>query len=440
MVEIEPTDMVELADIGSADFNDRVRQVGSLLASVEPLDQTVWSLFLEPVTPIANLRGFARSLAINTTAVNQAYSAVKQVAQLLPLKNLLTLPDTVVLKDRNFTLEVTSFVNGIGRTNRSYAPDNRQLAPLKRVLDHAAAALVRLEALRINQNFIEDRPEEYSRETVTRYYEETLRTVTDLTDRTLLGQARERADADTQMMREFFEAQKLIDRLIDVSRGYVRNLQDEGHAKSLDQTKAALASQPLKFPDADPPETPLGEVPPDLLVSCGLGEILDTVCEHVITQSWAVMSPIHEPQKVAEQLSAMLRELMVSSFILQPEKKRHQDNPRLTISVVGLDKISGNLNLKELYVRVQENGQILYIEDFEDGSYVDLFEMREYKPTRIHARAQEKAAEKDTEELQTGRKYLFTVGRTNRLFGQAPGEVVDSCFRGEDGNIKIFST
>lgn len=105
---------------------------------------------------------------------------------------------------------------------------------------------------------------------------------------------------------------------------------------------------------------------------------------------------------------------------------------------MGLDKICGDPNFKDLCVRVSEKGDILFVEDFEDGSYADLFELREYKPSRVQTRAKEKAVEADVEQLQTGRKYLCTVGRTNRFFGASPSEIINSCFRDEEGAPKVF--
>ena len=40
--------------------------------------------------------------------------------------------------------------------------------------------------------------------------------------------------------------------------------------------------------------------------------------------------------------------------------------------------------------------------------------------------------------LQTGRKYLYTIGRTNRLFGDMPADVINGCVRGESGGPKLF--
>jgi hypothetical protein len=106
--------------------------------------------------------------------------------------------------------------------------------------------------------------------------------------------------------------------------------------------------------------------------------------------------------------------------------------------VVSLERVAENPNLREFYVRVDENGSLLTVDGFEDGSFLDLFEMREYKPSRVHAAAKKKAEAEGTEVLQTGRKYLFTVGRTNELFCDSPSELLNGCVRADGGGPKVF--
>jgi hypothetical protein len=58
---------------------------------------------------------------------------------------------------------------------------------------------------------------------------------------------------------------------------------------------------------------------------------------------------------------------------------------------------------------------------------------REYTP-------RPKKKEESVEELQTGRKYLFPVGRTKKLFGSSPSELLNGCIRAEGGGPKVFPT
>ncbi len=123
------------------------------------------------------------------------------------------------------------------------------------------------------------------------------------------------------------------------------------------------------------------------------------------------------------RLKHLLGEMLLADLPL-PADRRHQENPRFPLEVVSLGKLNQDGNLKNLFVRLRQDGQIYFVEDFEDGTYVNLFELREYPPSRVHANAQKKEAEEGEAELQTGRKYLFTVGRTNQLFGSSPNDVL----------------
>ena len=408
----------------------------SQLASVEKMDQTVWSLFIEPNGAIQDLATFARTASKENTDSYRAYSIIKMAAQHISLKNLLSIPDQLLQKDRNFRIEVTQLLNNVNNTNRTLQPDSKQLVPLGKALDHAAAALVRIESLRTNYNFSQGHQQEYSRESVTVYYEEALRQITDLTERDLLATVREKADADTVVMLQLFEAQQFVEALKNTCRDYVKRLVAEDQTKTLALLKAEFAESPLQFEEAE--KTEAGPLPAEFLKASDLGEIFDAVCEYVCAEAWSVMGPAHNPQNVIPEVIAILRELVAGSLSFEPERRRHQERAGIALAVVSLDKVSGNANLKDLYVRVSEEGQIHYVENFEDGTYVDLFELREYKPVRLASAAKKKAEEQGTEQLQTGRKYLSTLGRTNQLFADMPADIINSCVRGEDGGPKMF--
>jgi hypothetical protein len=434
-IEIAPTDFVDVADVSFPEFTEKVQQVCRQLATVEKLDQGVWSLFIDPAATIADVPPLARTLANENTDTFKAYGAIRMAAQYLPLKNLLSVPDRALQKERNFMLEATQLLNTVNNSARELQPEARPLAPLAKVLDHAASALLRLEALRVNTMMGDEHGDEYSRETATVYYEGALRQVTDLTDRELLNQAREKADADTLAMLGSFVADELVELITSRSREYVEAFVDAGHAGSVEELQEHFSERPLDF---DTDATTEGEVPAEILQPSELGEVFDSAANYVCNQAWTVMEAVHVPEKVIPDIVASMRELMVSCFRFQPERRRHQDNPRLALTVISLDKVAGNANLKDLYVRVHEDGQLLYVEDFEDGKWLDLFQLREYKPARLATAAKKKADEEDTEMLQTGRKYLCTVGRAKQLFGESAAEVINGCFRGDDGETKGF--
>ena len=85
------------------------------------------------------------------------------------------------------------------------------------------------------------------------------------------------------------------------------------------------------------------------------------------------MEEVHQPEVVAGRIKEILREILVGIAVFTPEMRRHLRKPAMALAVVGLDKITGNINLKEYYVRLRGNGEIAFIEDFEDGKHVDFF-------------------------------------------------------------------
>ncbi len=436
-VDVAPSDMVEPEEVNLPELGEKVQEIGKLLAAVEPHEQQVWALVIEPSAEIADKRGLARTLGTEGTGADKAYNNIKQVARYLKIKNLLNVPQQQVRKDRNFMTEVRGFINQV-RNNRKLDSSSRQLAPLARILDHAAAALVRLEALRTNYNFSNDYPEQYTREAVTLYYEEALRTLTDLADAEIRGQARQKADGDTGVLLAMFRAEQFADNLVKTTCAFMSRLQADGRTKLQDDFKAACTEDPIEFEGVEEGEK-LGEVPADLLVSENMGEVFDEACLYALTEAWQVMQPIHQPELVAARLKEGLRQVLVGSFIVTPEMKRHQERSAFALAVVGLDKLTGNINLKEYFVRVSDDGQVAYVDGYESGDYADLFELREYKPSRVHAAAKKQKEDEGTEELQTGRTYLFTVGRTRKLFGDTPSELLNGCVRAEGGGPKVFS-
>ena len=90
-------------------------------------------------------------------------------------------------------------------------------------------------------------------------------------------------------------------------------------------------------------------------------------------------------------------------------------------------------------MRRRSSGELAFIEGFEDGNFIDLFEIREYKPSRVHAAVKKEQEDEGTEPLQTGHKYLYTVGRTDKLFAKTPNDLISGCIRAEGGGPKVFN-
>ena len=178
LAEVDPPGRIEVEIVTQGEFSDRIYEIGGLLSSMEPADQKVWIIFLDPDAQIENLPVFARALTMENTATYQVYTGIKKMAQLLSLKKMIPVHDSENARKRNFTSEVTIFINSVKNTTRSFSPSNRQLAPLARILDHASAALLRLEALRTNHIFGLYYPDQYAEKTVLSYYEEALDLIT----------------------------------------------------------------------------------------------------------------------------------------------------------------------------------------------------------------------------------------------------------------------
>jgi hypothetical protein len=116
--------------------------------------------------------------------------------------------------------------------------------------------------------------------------------------------------------------------------------------------------------------------------------------------------------------------------------------------VASLDKVTGNPSLISYYVRLRDDGRVAYLEEFEDGTFVDVFELKEHKPMygpspSEKAEKEERIHEEEGEEAQGGdrphkRKYLFTVGRTNRLFATTPSDLINGCIKGSGGTPRIW--
>ena len=197
-------------------------------------------------------------------------------------------------------------------------------------------------------------------------------------------------------------AEQFVEAVKGTCREYVKHLVEEEYTKSSAVLELELEDHPISFEGAPRDADKL--IPVELIMPGGLGASFDTVCTHVCTEVWMVTESIHKPEKAIPEIIDILRQVMVTTMTFQPERKRHQEKPSMAFSVVSLDKLSGNANLKELYIRVRDDGQIYYVENFEDGSFVDLFDLREYKPARMATAAKKKAESEETETLQTGRK------------------------------------
>ena len=191
----------------------------------------------------------------------------------------------------------------------------------------------------------EQYPEKYDAESVSAYRDQALADVLAVAPAEALEQAREQAAADTEEMLAIFHAGRFVEQLLAEVRGFVAALAEEGHTNSLRELGPVLAEHPLQFELTveEEHEPPPAEDLKQYLEPGALGEIFEAVCEHVCTRAWAMLSPEREPEKVIGQIKNIIRELIPANFILQPEKKRHSERARIALSVISLDKVSGNV-------------------------------------------------------------------------------------------------
>ena len=413
-------------------------RIGDLLGSLEQLDTRVWQAFVDPTAEIADPRQFAEDLLTSNSTAQEAYKALRGVAQQQRIKTILSPPTDRRMNERRFDLEAEAFINTINNNRRELDPDCRQLISLPKVLDYATAGLVRLEALRSSLLLARDAIDEFDPKVASQRYEEALSEVTFLADRQIVEPARARADADAVTIGAALQAEVFADWVVEEVTGYVRQLQEEGNTESLESLSEAVKAAPLEFDGVEATGGPGESMPNRYADPAKLGEIFDWAREYVLGQVWDILQPIHQPEELMQRLDEELRKSLQGSIRLQPRRQRHEKNPKISLAVIGLDTLSGVPELGHLFVRLGNDGKLLYLTDFEDGTYVDLFELRKNTRRQMHVRAKGRAQDESSGELQAGADYLHTIGRTNAAFGTTQQEVMAGCILSEDDTPRIY--
>jgi hypothetical protein len=428
-------DIVKVAPVSAADFSQKVHQLGQLLGSAERGDEAVWQLFLNPERLLEERQGLAAALITAESPANQAYRLIKGATQFIGLKHLLQL-DHLPQRNRRFTSQISGFINIAQAAHKNFLPNDRQLEGLDIILDHTANALLRLENLRINRHYAQEHPDHYTAEAVTAYREKALAAVQDFVDSESLEIARTQAEDDSAAMVDLFNTEHYVAELVADCRTYAEQLQQGGHTQSLEKLAAAFLENPIEFSLAEPAEPEPEPLPAHLQTNDKLGDIFQRACSYLSKSAWAVLWQQHEPTKVIPQIVAVARAALSPCFVLKPEPRRHAARPRMPIAVVSLEKLTANAELRHLYLRVTADGTVLYVEGYEDGTYTDLLELRAY--TQVRVQASNASGEAGSDPLQTGGKYLYTLGRTQDFFGANASAIIAKCVRDEDGEIQIF--
>ena len=81
-------EIVALAPVSPADFSQKIRQLGQLIATVERGDDPMWQIFLDPERGIEERRALATALAAAERPADQAYRLIRTSAQFIGLKKL----------------------------------------------------------------------------------------------------------------------------------------------------------------------------------------------------------------------------------------------------------------------------------------------------------------------------------------------------------------
>ena len=430
-------EVIDVPRIVKTDLSMRVNLIGQLLGGIEQQDPRVWNLYAEPTADVEELCDLAEALLTEESGTERAYAALRVVAQQQQLKSLLSLPPDKRLKEKRFDLEAAAFINTVSSSRRSFESDSRQLVPLPKVLDHAAASLVRLEALRSSVKLARTSPEGFSAAAATELYESVLSNVTYQADREIIEAVRQKADADIRALVELLEGEARIEHIVTCCEEYLDKLEEGDHMASADALAAVFGSQPLQFEGVDP-SNGRGSPPERFTAESGLGEIVNATREYVSAKVWQVLDPERQPEQVMQRVEELIRKRLCHRAKLPVWKERHEKNPKVALSVVSLEKLTGNAELGHLFVRLSVEGSLLFVEDFENGEYIDLFELRKNERKQMHAQARRRAQSSDSGELQAGAKYLHSLGRTSKPFGSSLAEVMSACILTDEGEPRLY--
>ena len=425
--------------ISRNELDEAVDKVATGINKVRELDERLYLLFCEPEHDLDSPQTLAEDLVTADSSAEQAGVALRLAAQQQRVRSILDLPPDRRLKDRRFDLEAEAWLNTIANYRRSFDTDSRQLISLPRVLDFAAGALVRIEALRAAVEIVRyaESAEEATVVAVSQCYETLLSDVTFLADSEVIAAARQRADTDAETVLAAVAADAWIDKVRAAAFDWVDTVTESGAIESLDALTAFLDETPLALDSPGEGEFP-GAFPDELAADTALGEIVDATRTHVVRAAWKALLVEHHPRKTVDKLDSDLRRRLRGHARITPRRERHQRNPRVALPVASLERLSGNPELSHYFVRLSTDGKLLFLEDYEDGSYIDLYELQESTKRQMHARARERARDGATGELQTGSSYLLTVGRTKNPFASSEQDVLAACVVDDEGERVTF--
>jgi|GEM_PF-3256282 len=421
-----PHDVVQPKQVAAADLGECVFKIGQLLSALESHDQRVWMAFHSPEADIEEPANLSEALVKTVGGACDAYRSIRFVAQHQHLKALLQLPPDKRLKQRRFELEATAFINTVSSARRVFEADSRQLIPRPRVLDHAAACLVRIEALRTAVLMVREDPQAFSAAAATQRYESVLSNITHLADSTLMGNAREMADEDIATLSAAVAVKHLVEILITGSRQYLRALKEEEQLNDVDSLRQATESTPLTFDGLEPAT----DAPPFLRNACRQAAWAISSIRFASTssgRSGLLLIPYTRARMYRTggaddpQGAVRVRPLRSAQSATPPQPAgcpfRHR--PR------HVDRESG----AGPPVRPPEHGeQAAPDRGLRGWQLCRPFELRKNEKRQMHARAKERAAQEDTVSFRSGRAISIRwVAPTRRTVAASARSWAGTC-------------
>jgi len=212
-VEVDDAAILPLVPLSPEQFGKEAQRIAQWLNSIETGDQVVWALFLDPTADLKDLEGLMRQLGAAKGSTYEAYAALWQISRHLPLKDFFNATRQIV-KETSIGVQAQTFINHVSNPRRHATPDDRRVLPLKNILDHAIAALLRLENIKANNELHQSQPQSYDAQGVVFYCEKILAQALARADQDLLRLARTCADQDTLTLLDLSKVEGFGDEVV----------------------------------------------------------------------------------------------------------------------------------------------------------------------------------------------------------------------------------
>ena len=180
-------------------------------------------------------------------------------------------------------------------------------------------------------------------------------------------------DEEIAELLEKLAAGHFADKLVEASSACAESLQAEGHCQSLEQLeKAPCGGTFLTFEDVEgDASSPRRTYRRSWCGRAGLGEIFDAVAPTCVRSSalYPATGSTNRRRR-SNGWTPVLKKVLAAVAVLRAAQRNVTTrNPRVALSVVNLEKVTGNNALASLFVRVGVDGRLLYLGGFR-GRYL----------------------------------------------------------------------